>query len=319
MSEKKNSRRQFLRTAPLAALSAALLPGALKAKSPAKPSGVESGACDATTLDYYGEGPFYTANAPTIVNNQLADANEPGTRIIISGQVMNLDCTQVIPNTEIDIWHADDAGTYDNTGFRMRGKTTSNQQGYYLFETIWPGKYLNGNSYRPSHIHFKVTPPGFPTLTTQLYFQGDTDIPGDAAASITSGTYDATHRIIPMVANGNGGFDGVWDIVVNGTGVLGTGDLHLDKGMIYGAYPTPFSDHLEINYGVFRHAEVSLEVYDLAGRKVADVGRLDLEPNKYSATWNPPAGLPDGHYFVALKMNDLQVHYQRVVRMTDKY
>lgn len=50
-------------------------------------------------------------------------------------------------------------------------------EGFYLFETIIPGKYLNGAKYRTGHIHFKITPSGFPTLTTQLYFEGDTDIP----------------------------------------------------------------------------------------------------------------------------------------------
>ena len=162
-------------------------------------------------------------------------------------------------------------------------------------------------------------PNGFPTLTTQLYFQGDTDIPGDAAASITSGTYDATHRTIAMVANGNGGFDGTWDIVINGTGVLGVNDMHLDKGMIYSVSPNPFVDRLEIHYGVFREADVSLEVFDLAGRKVAEVQHEELAPDKYSAVWVPPANLVAGHYFVALKINDLQVQYLRVMRADRGY
>ena len=54
--------------------------------------------CNQSTEDAYGQGPFYTANAPSIQNNQLADINEVGTRIIISGQVYNLECSEVIPN-----------------------------------------------------------------------------------------------------------------------------------------------------------------------------------------------------------------------------
>ena len=103
-----------------------------------------------------------------------------GTRLIISGQVYNLECSEIIPNAEIDIWHANDSGSYDNYGFNLRGKTYSNAQGFYIFETIKPGLYLNGSTYRPSHIHFKITPPGFNTLITQLYFEGDPYIPTDA-------------------------------------------------------------------------------------------------------------------------------------------
>ena len=63
--------------------------------------------CNPTTEDAYGQGPFYTPNAPNIINGQLAGVNEIGTRMIISGKVLNLDCSEVIPNPEIDIWHAD--------------------------------------------------------------------------------------------------------------------------------------------------------------------------------------------------------------------
>lgn len=304
------NRRQFLKNLALTAGGAALLPGVTAAQTAGSQ---EVDACIPATLDYYGEGPFYTANPPALVNGQLADVNEPGTRMIISGRVFNLDCTEVLPDTLIDVWHADNAGQYDNVGLNLRGTVQSNNQGFYLFETIQPGKYLNGGQFRPSHIHFKITPPGFSTLITQLYFQGDLSIPNDAAASISSGTYDASNRIIPLNMN-NGKLEGTWDIVVDGSGVVGQSELHLDKGMIYSAGPNPFTDHLNIFYGVFRESKVSLMVYDLQGRKVAQLEEQILRPEKYTAVWRPDSTLPKGHYFVALKINDLQVHYLKIIR-----
>lgn len=312
MENEKNSRRQFLRTTALATLSAAFLPGFAKADP--KPEDEGAGGCHPTTRDYYGQGPFYTANAPTITNNQLAGAAEPGTRLVLSGVVQTLDCTAVIPNTLIDIWHANDAGAYDNSGFNLRGITYSNAQGFFLFETVLPGKYLNGASYRPRHIHFRITPPGFPTLVTQLYFEGDTDIPGDAAASITTGTFDATHRIIPITLNAQGKYEGTWDMTVDGSGTLGFGNLHAEKGMIYAISPNPFSKEIQIHYGVFQEASVSIQIFDLAGRQVAILDPVDLLPEKYQATWSQGHLLPAGVYFVALKLNDLQVHYLKVVK-----
>ncbi len=311
-----DSRRQFLKNTSLSALSVAAFPTILQSTTSVALSMKKSmSLCDQSTEDAYGQGPFYTANAPLIQNNQLADINEVGTRIIISGQVYNVECSEVIPNTEIDIWHANDSGGYDNTGYNLRGKITTNTQGFYVFESIKPGLYLNGATFRPSHIHFKITPPGFNTLITQLYFEGDPYIPTDAAASITSGAFDATNRIIPLVSNSNGDLEGTWDIIINGNGVpVGTNNMHLDKGIIYSADPNPFIDHIKINYGVFQKSKVAISVYDIRGQIVATLDERILDPEKYSVSWKPHGNLPNGHYFISIMINDLQVHYLKVIR-----
>ncbi|WP_020536010.1 T9SS type A sorting domain-containing protein [Lewinella cohaerens] len=307
-------RRTFLKNTALATLGLGLGSSAQAAPAGSKPSSLLT--CDRTTLDYYGEGPFYTENPPMLEGNQLAEMDEPGERMIISGRVLNLSCSEFIPNTVIDVWHADNEGAYDNSGYKLRGFTRTNEQGFYLFETIKPGKYLNGSSFRPAHIHYKITPPGFPQLITQLYFAGDTSIPGDAAASITSGTYDATNRVIPLVANAEGVLEGTFDITIDGEGIaVGTSDLHLSTGMVYKVSPNPFTAELTIHYGVFKRAKVGLVVFDLAGRQVAVLEDSEKMPEKYYATWQPDSALPNGHYFVALKINDLQVHYLKVVKV----
>lgn len=311
----KKSRRQFLRNTSLSFISLSALANIANAFPVSRLLSKKDVSCNQSTEDAYGQGPFYTVNAPFIQNSQLAVQNEPGMRMIISGRVYNLDCTEVISNTEIDVWHANDAGTYDNLGYNLRGKVITNSQGFYIFESIKPGYYLNGPTYRPSHIHFKITPPGFAPLITQLYFQDDPYIPTDAAASITSGLFDASSRIIPLNTNSNGVLEGNWDIVIDGDGVsLGASNIHLNKGMIYSANPIPFTDHLEINYGVFQKAKVGLSVYDIQGQLIANLDERILEPAKYYVSWNPHASLPRGHYFVAILINDLQVHYIKILK-----
>lgn len=310
----KKDRRQFLKNVSLASLAIGVLPNLGQAKTLKATKEEAALMCDKTTLDLYGQGPFYTENPPLVVDNLLATADEPGTRMIISGRVFNLDCSEFIPDTLIDIWHADDSGAYDNSGFNLRGYTRTNAQGFYMFETILPGKYLNAGQFRPSHIHFKITPPNFPELTTQLYFEGDTSIPADSAASVTSGEYDARHRIIPLIENADGKMEGTWDIVINGVGTTGVNDIHLDKGMVYKAFPNPFSSEIEINYGVFKKSKVSLLVYDIDGKMVANLEEKVLTPQKYTAVWQPESKLPSGHYFIALKINDIQVHYIKVLK-----
>ena len=308
----KKNRRQFLKNTTLASLALGLGANTAQACTPKKD--IDNLECNKTTLDYFGEGPFYTEDPPTIQDGQLAEVNEPGERMIISGRVFNLDCAEYIPNTLIDVWHANHDGDYDNNGFNLRGQTYSNSQGFYMFETIKPGKYQNGNSFRPSHIHFKITPPGFDELTTQLYFEGDPDLESDAASSITSGQYDATHRIISLEENAEGKLEGTWDIIINGDGITSTQSIHLDKGIIYSAGPNPFSNQMIIRYGIFRRSRVSVEVFDLQGRLIANLEESQLSPEKYEAIWEPDGSLPNGHYFIALKINDLQVHYLKVIR-----
>ena len=305
-------RRSFLKNTALGTVAFGISTAASAKGFKSKKDIVE---CDPTTLDYYGEGPFYSDNPPMIEGNKLVSSNEPGERMIISGRVLNLDCNQFIPNTIIDVWHADDAGQYDNQGFRLRGFTKTNAQGFYLFETIKPGKYLNGNAFRPAHIHYKITPPSFDTLITQLYFAGDSSIAGDNAASITSGTFNATNRIIALTENEDGKQEGTFDIVINGDGItVGMSDIHLDKGMVYNAFPNPIKGRVEIEYGVFKKSKVGLVVYDLAGHEVARLKDEILQADKYTSIWEPSASLSPGHYFIALKINDLQVHYLKIVK-----
>ncbi|MFT7591141.1 MAG: protocatechuate 3,4-dioxygenase beta subunit [bacterium] len=306
-------RRQFIRNISIATFTAGLFPSSILAKSQ---STLQSLACEETTKDYYGVGPFYTENPPDISESKLAKDMEAGTRIVISGRVTNIDCTEMIAGATIDIWHADDSGAYDNSGYNLRGKLKTNSRGFYSFETIKPGKYLNGSQYRPSHIHFKITPTGKSTLVTQLYFKGDTSIEKDAAASIKSGSFDATHRIIELKEGTGGKLEGTWDIAVDGDGsTIGVQDLHLDKGIIYGASPNPFDSSIEIKYGVFNRAKVGILIFDIEGKEIARLEDQTLSPEKYVAVWEPDVKLPAGNYFIALKMNDIQVQYVKVLKV----
>ena len=271
--------------------------------------------CEPTTLDFYGEGPFYTEQPPLMNDNILAKPDEVGERLIITGRVLNLDCSEFIPNTIIDVWHADHDGSYDNDGYNLRGYTKSNEQGFYLFETILPGKYKNGSEFRPSHIHFKIKPPSFPLLITQLYFAGDDKIEGDAAASITSGNFNATNRIIELSKNADDKYEGQFDIVIDGSGLMvGTQDLHVNRGMIYSASPNPFDETVEIKYGVFQKAMVGILVFNESGQAVATLEQKEMNPEKYTVNWDVPAGLTSGYYFISIQINGLQVHYLKIFK-----
>jgi len=142
--------------------------GSLPADAPAA-----SATCAATAPNI--EGPFYKPGAP---QRARLGRNRRGVPLVVEGMVRDADCRPV-PGAWLDIWHADGEGAYDNDGFGLRGRLRADGGGRYRLETIIPGHYLNGPTYRPAHIHVKLAAPGFRPLTTQLYFPGDPYNEGD--------------------------------------------------------------------------------------------------------------------------------------------
>ena len=160
-------------------------------------------ACIETVDDVLG--PFYRANAP--FRSVLASRSD-GEWLKISGTVIGIG-NQCLPLSEalIDVWHANAEATYDmsSTEFPWRGRLTTDSNGAYTFETILPGRYLNGSQYRPRHIHFQVTHPDHRALVTQLYFEGDPFLASDPFADPS--------LVVPL-EHGADGWSGRFDIVL---------------------------------------------------------------------------------------------------------
>lgn len=83
---------------------------------------------------------------------------------MLLGVVQTRSC-QPVAGAKVDIWQADAKGSYDNSGYTLRGHVRTDANGQYKIETILPGEYPG----RTPHIHVKVEPPGGRVLTTQLY------------------------------------------------------------------------------------------------------------------------------------------------------
>jgi protocatechuate 3,4-dioxygenase beta subunit len=112
------------------------------------------------------EGPYFTPNSPKRAS--LLESRIGGTRLLVTGMVLNRSC-RPIANALVDFWQCDDAGNYDNVGYRLRGHQFTDERGVYRLETIVPGLYPG----RTRHIHVKVQAPRERVLTTQLYFPNE--------------------------------------------------------------------------------------------------------------------------------------------------
>ncbi len=198
-------RKKFLVTAGLAAFSisacASIKIDGESGKISSAASGGEGetdveggllGQC-ATTNDILG--PFYRANAP--VRTDLTFTGLEGANVQVKGRILAEDCITPLENALVEIWHCNTEGEYDNdtADYLHRGLQTTSKTGEYSFNTILPGKYLNGKLYRPAHIHFRITSPTSNELVSQLYFMGDPHITKDPWASQEK----AVDRIRPVV------------------------------------------------------------------------------------------------------------------------
>ena len=119
-------------------------------------------------------GPYFKPSSPQRMD--LVEPNSKGRLVELSGLVLTRSCRPVA-RAMIDLWHADERGDYDNTGFRYRGHLFTDDAGRYRFRTILPALYPG----RTRHYHVNVAAGGKLLLTTQLYFP---DEPGNRRDSL---------------------------------------------------------------------------------------------------------------------------------------
>ncbi len=100
------------------------------------------------------------------------------------------------------------------------------------------------------------------------------------------------------------------------------GDGDLAEGPIYGvldAFPHPFSAEVEIRYAVGGWEPVTLTVFDVLGRRVAELisDRL-YSPGEFSVVWDgrgPHGPVPGGLYVVRMEAGGRSVGSRALLRV----
>jgi protocatechuate 3,4-dioxygenase beta subunit len=155
--------------------------------------------CSARATPAETEGPYFKAGSPE--RTSLVDPGVAGTRLTVTGRVVDLTC-HPLAGAVLDFWQADASGNYDNSGYRLRGHQATDADGRYSLLTILPGEYPG----RTQHIHVKVTAPGRPPLTTQLYFPG-------SARNASDSIFDPA-LLMTVTDTAGGGKLGTYDFVL---------------------------------------------------------------------------------------------------------
>lgn len=166
-----------------------------------------------TTTDILG--PFYRPGAPLRTNLRLSGS--AGTPIVLKGKIFREDGKTPIENAFVEIWHCDEHEMYDNTSdqYRYRGGQRTKRDGTYAFKTILPVPYqaVPGNeaTWRPAHIHMRVSVPDQQDLITQIYFKGGKYVDTDRWASAPQ----AVNRILTVNKNNSGESQIIFNVVMS--------------------------------------------------------------------------------------------------------
>ena len=287
-------RRTFIKNGILGVIGAGVMPGSI----------LSSRDCPVTQSDILG--PYGSQNHPQ--RTILANSEEPGNRIFISGVVTADDCETPIQNALVDVWHANDDGCYtvfqecqsgnsSNDPYNLRGIISTDQNGFYSFESILPGYYAG----RPRHFHYKITSPSGLELVTQCYFEVD---------PLTDGGWEENHPglVIPLEDTENG-LVGVFNIVMDEEASLASIDNKpptLPKRFyLETAYPNPFNNSIKIDFTINNFGYVDIGIYDITGKWVSNLVGKKMHSGKHNIVWkgDDMAGnaVSSGTYLVMMK------------------
>lgn len=147
-------------------------------------------------------GPFHILGAPALPVGGDMKRDNDGATVVISGQVRDADGAPV-RGAAMEIWQTADNGLYSNQDpgqpdYNLRARMTLGDDGRYSFTTVRPAPYtvptdgpvgdlLHGmgrHPWRPSHLHFIITAPGYRSLVTELFPDDDPYLDEDAVFGV---------------------------------------------------------------------------------------------------------------------------------------
>lgn len=256
-------------------------------------------------------GPFpldLTTN--TFYFRQDVRETQQGVQFNLKLKIFGIGNCLPIPNLRVNIWHCSNVGLYSgydqpgNVGQAgltyLRGYQITDANGEVEFITIFPGWYTG----RICHIHFQVYVSSSYAAISQLTFDTATKN-GIYAANSTlypNGADPTTYASDNVFSDGysyqlatitpnatTGGYDGYLEVGIQGNGVLGVGNLEKENAKQFSLgqnFPNPYLNETSIPFHLKFPSDVTLDIYDLQGKKVASINRKNLSSGEHQIPLN---------------------------------
>ena len=146
-------------------------------------------------------GPFFVKDAPLIENGGDIAGDAPGQPCWVEGSVRDTSGAPV-SDARIEVWEADEDGFYDvqygDDRVAGRAYLESDGVGNYRFWALTPTPYpipddgpvgqllaaVGRSPMRAPHLHFMVSAPGYRTLVTHIFVNGDPLLESDSVFGV---------------------------------------------------------------------------------------------------------------------------------------
>jgi hydroxyquinol 1,2-dioxygenase len=193
-------------------------------------------------------GPFYRQDAPTKNPGDSIAATPKGQEVTLFGHVTD-GTGKPVANASVEIWQPDEHGDYDLQRdanlIDLRGKFHTDTNGLYYARSVAPNGYLipmdgpvgdmiraqRRHGFRPAHIHFLVSAPGYREVVTALYLGNDDHIDSDTVFGVTAALVTAVNPNNPASPVKN--LPSIrFDFTLAKAGELGTGRVGADPSQI---------------------------------------------------------------------------------------
>jgi protocatechuate 3,4-dioxygenase beta subunit len=156
------------------------------------------GISDSTVL-----GPFYTGLQRELKNGDtILLRDEDREPLVMHGRVTDAG-HGAIAGALVQVWQTApnqlyDAQDADQPRGHLRASFRTDADGFYRFRTVMPVsypipsdgpagrllQYMGRHPFRPAHVHFMISAPGYRTLITHLFFAGDEYLASDAVFGV---------------------------------------------------------------------------------------------------------------------------------------
>jgi protocatechuate 3,4-dioxygenase alpha subunit len=159
-------------------------------------------------------GPYLHIGLTPMTIENLAPAGVAGERVSIEGKVVDGD-GKPVNDAMVEIWQAGADGKYGSKGFRGFGRSATNDQGMFRFQTVKPGRVPGpGGKLQAPHIAANIFMRGqLKQLVSRIYFPDDPANPEDPVLALVPAERRTT-LIATMAAGKPGALE--WNVILQG-------------------------------------------------------------------------------------------------------